>query len=101
MKLFPILKKTPADKIILISSVICFIYFVSLITLSHYEVQIEIVGVFVELLTIPFVILLLLLVFLSIKNSVKTKFSIKSSYFISFLLLVLTIIILTTATICE
>lgn len=96
-----ILKKIPTDKFIIIGSFICFIYFISLVLLSHYKVQITILGVFIELLTIPLILLLIFLTFISIYKIIKAKFNIKSSYYISFLLLLLTIIILIVDTICE
>ena len=101
MKPLQISRKIPTDKFILIGSFICFIYFLSLVMLSHYKVQITILGVFIELLTIPLILLLIFLTFISIKNSIQTQFNIKSSYYISFLLLLITIIILTLDTICE
>ena len=99
MKFSTNFKKLSNDKLILLSSIATFIYFMSLVALSHYEIDIIVLGVFIELLTIPFILLLLFLAFLSIKNTIKSKFNIKSNYFISFLLLGLTIIILIVATI--
>ncbi len=94
MKLSIHYKKLTNDKLIFLSSIITFIYFITLLTLWYYKINIIILGVFIELLTIPFILLLLSLTFLSIKGSTKTKFNIKSNYFISLLLLSLIIIIL-------
>ena len=95
------IKNLSNDKLILLGSTSTFIYFLILIILSRYEINITVLGVFIELLTIPFILLLLLLTFLSIKSNIKTKFNIKSNYFISFSLLLLIIILLVIATIYE
>lgn len=94
-------KKLTTDKLILLGSFSCLIYFMTLTILSHYEIHLRMLGVFIELLTIPLIILLLFLTFFSLKNNIKNKFNIKSNYFISFLLLGLTIIILTISTIYD
>ncbi len=89
------LKKTINNgKFILLGAIACLIYFTFLKILYLYEIDVIIFGVFIELLTIPFILLLGLLTFVSIKNNIKNKFNIKSNYFFSLLLLVLTIIIL-------
>ncbi len=69
MEIFSNLKNLKNDKLILLGAIICLIYFVCLVTLSYYNVNIKILGVFIEPLTIPFIILLLFLTFfLSIKT---------------------------------
>ncbi len=88
------LKKQTNDKLVLLGAIACLMYFTALVVLSRYEINIIIVGVFIELLTIPFILLLVFLTFTSIKNNIKNKFNIKSNYFFSLLLLVFTIIML-------
>ncbi|MDO5974265.1 hypothetical protein [Flavivirga jejuensis] len=95
------LKKTTNSKLVLLGAIICLIYFILLVILSIYKVDIIILGVLIELFTIPFILLLLFLTFISIKNNIKNRFNIKSNYFFSFLLLGLSIIILTIATIYD
>ena len=78
----------------------CLFYFTFLVILSLFdEVDIIIFGVFIELLTIPFLLLLIFLIFITVENNIKNKFNIHSNHFFSFLLLVSTIIILAIASI--
>lgn len=99
MEYFSSLKNRQTSKLILLGSLICLIYFTALLLLSHYKINIAILGVLIELLTIPFLLLLILLLFISIKNIIKNKFSLKSNYSLSTLVLALIIIMLTLATI--
>lgn len=93
------IKKMNNDKLILLSSIVCLIYFSLLIILSIYDIKLVAVGALVELLTIPFIIILLLLTGYSINKSIKNKFNVKSKYFISTIVFLVTIILLIASTI--
>ena len=93
-----IIKKISSDLLALYGSIISFIYFVTLLIISHFNIRYVLIGVFIELLTIPFLLLVLFLTFYAIKNIFKGKPSAKYNSCISLLFLITTIILLVKAT---
>jgi len=78
---------------IVFGSVLILGYFISLQLLSYFDIKVVIIGVFVELLTIPFLLGIPVLLFLSIKFWKKENWILKSSYVISVIALLISIII--------
>ena len=96
-----IIKKISSDVLVLYGSIISFIYFITLLIISHFKIRFVLIGVFVELLTIPFILLLLFLTFYSIRKIFKGKMDAKSNSFISLAILITTIVMLVIATIYD
>lgn len=95
------MNKLVSNRVLLYGSVAAFLYFSSLIVLSVVDLKVTMVGVFAELLTIPFI---LLLVFISISSFVKLRkknFDLRTATFITFLLSILTIALLLLATLLK
>jgi len=85
------MKNLFSNKIILYGSIISLIYFISLKLISDFNITHTLIGVFGELLTIPFIILTIVFTIMSILNWKKEKFKLNSTYFISLIFTVLTI----------
>lgn len=66
------------NKILLYGSIITFLYFSFLIVISIIDLNNSIIRAFAELLTIPFILLLILITTLSLATLVKEKFNIRS-----------------------
>ena len=66
------------NKILLYGSIITFLYFSFLIVISIIDLNNSIIRAFAELLTIPFILLLILTTTLSLATLVKEKFNIRS-----------------------
>jgi hypothetical protein len=93
------MKKQNSNKLMLYGSVVALVYFLTVIALSYFEIYNVFIGVFMELLTIPFLLLVLFITFVSIKRIIKVGIVVTSSPFISFILSLITIIILIIATV--
>jgi hypothetical protein len=93
------MKKPISDKLILYGSIVSLVYFIIVIAFSYFEIYNVIIGVFTELLTIPFLLFVLFITFVSIKRIIKERTVVTSSPFISFILSLITIIILIIATV--
>lgn len=89
------------NKLLPMASLFVLLYFIFLVVISNYNVNIILLGVIVELLTIPFLILLLILFIKSIRDLIKSKFKIKSNSFVSFVLTIITILMLVIVTLTE
>jgi hypothetical protein len=76
---------------IVFGSVLIACYFIGLQLISYFEIKAILIGVFGELLTIPALIAVPVLLFLSVKNWKKETWKINSMYVVSILLLVATI----------
>ncbi len=76
---------------IVFGSVLITCYFIGLQLISYFEIKAVLIGVFGELLTIPALIAVPVLLFLSVKNWKKEAWKINSMYVVSILLLVATI----------
>ncbi len=77
-------------KMTLYGSILSLIYFISLKLISDFNIEYTLIGVFSELLTIPFVLLAIILSIISILNWKKEKFKWNSTYFISLIFTMLT-----------
>ncbi len=73
---------------IVFGSVLIACYFMGLQLISHFEIEAVLIGVFGELLTIPALIAIPVLLFLSVKNWKNEGWKLNSMYVISILLLV-------------
>jgi len=87
-------KKIRKDKALLILSLFVFLYFAFLILIYELKYDAVIIGVFREMLTIPFMVLLLILLVLSTITFIKEKFKIKSYAFYSLIILLFTLSIM-------
>jgi drug/metabolite transporter (DMT)-like permease len=89
-------------KIIPTLSCICLIYFSLLIFISYKQIfPNNFFRALLELFTIPFLILLIVLLGISFKKLHSEKWSIKSKYFFSILILLATLALLIVATILN
>lgn len=75
-----------------------FLYFLLLVIGSNYNLNNVLLGVLVELLTIPFLILLLVLFVVSVKSFTRDNFKFQSDYFVSFTVTLATILMLVIVT---
>jgi cytochrome c oxidase subunit IV len=87
-------KKIRKDKALLILSLFVFLYFAFLILIYELKYDAVIIGVFREMLTIPFMVLLVILLVLSTITFIKEKFKIKSYTFYSLIILLFTLSIM-------
>lgn len=83
----------------LYSSLILFFYFTFLLASYHIGYSNVVIDFFRELLTIPFMVILLLVFIMSIRGLKKEEFKIKSSYIYSLGLSIITIVVLVINTI--
>jgi len=91
-----------AKNIILILSCTCLTYFSLLIFISYKQIFLNIFfGALFELITIPLLMLVIVLLGISFKGLHSEKWSIKSKYFFSILILFTTIALLSVATILN
>ena len=79
---------------LLILSIVVFLYFVLQILATELNYDAVVVGVIIELLTLPFLAILIVNLILSIQAFVKLKFKFNSYPFYSIVILVITVIIL-------
>ncbi len=86
----------------IILSSLCLIYFTILIYLSFNTIVVSdlLVGI-LELITIPFIILVLLICFLSVKKWYLDNFDLKSTNFYSIIILAITLLLLIISTIVN
>ncbi len=86
----------------IILSSLCLIYFTILIYLSFNSIVVNdlLVGI-LELMTIPFVILVFFMSFLSVKKWYLENFDLKSTNFYSILILVITLLLVIISTIAN
>ena len=86
----------------IILSSLCLIYFTILIYLSFNNIVVSdlLVGI-LELITIPFIILVLLMCFLSVKKWYLENFDLKSTNFYSIIILAITLLLLIISTIVN
>jgi asparagine N-glycosylation enzyme membrane subunit Stt3 len=86
----------------IILSSLCLIYFTILIYLSFNTIVVSdlLVGI-LELITIPFVILVFFMSFLSVKKWYLENFDLKSTNFYSILILVITLLLVIISTIAN
>lgn len=87
----PEIKKLRKGKSCLILSLIIFLYFAFLILIYDLKYDAVIIGVFREILTIPFMVLLVVLLVLSTIAFIKEKFIIRSYSFYSLIILLFTV----------
>ncbi len=88
MKLLVYIKNLVFNRKILIGTLITLMYFLFLLLRLHFKINYVIIGVFTELLTIPFFIIPFILLYLSIKNWSKEKWNFKSINIISLIILI-------------
>jgi len=79
------------NRAVLILSLIVFVYFYLMFFISAYRSEYVLIGVFVELLTIPMLIVLAALIVLSVVQMIKENFS--SAYPVYSFILLLAVII--------
>jgi asparagine N-glycosylation enzyme membrane subunit Stt3 len=93
--------KIKKNSYIILSS-LCLIYFTILIYLSFNTIVVSdlLVGI-LELITIPFVILVFFMSFLSVKKWYLENFDLKSTNFYSILILVITLLLVIISTIAN
>ena len=93
--------KTKKNSYIILSS-LCLIYFTILIYLSFNSIVVNdlLIGI-LELITIPFVILLSLMCFLSVKKWYVDNFDLKSTNIYSILILAITLLLLIISTVLN
>jgi ABC-type bacteriocin/lantibiotic exporter with double-glycine peptidase domain len=84
-------KKWATDKNVFIASIVVLVFFSLLILVSELEYNPVIIGVLRELLTLSFLGLFFLLIFIAILSFIKTRFSFKSYAFYSLLIHLLTL----------
>jgi hypothetical protein len=88
------MKNINLKKLTFTCSVISFIYFLLLILYSLEKVNFVLLNVFLEIMTIPFLILLATTSIASIFGLIKEKFNYKSLYILSFIICLINIFIL-------
>jgi hypothetical protein len=91
LNIIPQAKKNKRDKAIFILSGVVFIYFGTLILAYKLKYETTIISVLGEILTIPFVVLLFVLLFLSLRSLIKEKDIFMSYPFYAVLILLLTL----------
>jgi len=89
-----IMKNINIKKLTFTCSVISFIYFLLLILYSLEKVNFVLLNVFLEIMTIPFLILLATTSIASIYGLIKEKINYKSLYILSFIICLINILIL-------
>jgi hypothetical protein len=87
-------KKVKKNKIIFYLSVIILFYFLALLLMHELKYDAFVIGVFRELLTLPFLTLLIVLLGLSIVSLFKEKFITNSYPFFSLIILLITVVLL-------
>jgi cytochrome bd-type quinol oxidase subunit 2 len=90
----PVNSANQNDRLILASSVGTAVYFVIMIGIYHFKIDNQILGFIRELFTIPVVILLIVLFVMSGIGLSREKKKFSSRSFYSFLILILTIVLL-------
>ncbi len=93
------MKKPTPNKLMLYGSIVSLVYFLTVIVFYYFEIYNVIIGVFRELLTIPFLLFVLFITVVSIKKIIKERTVVASSPFISLILSLITITILIIATV--
>jgi hypothetical protein len=89
------MKKLTVNKLLLYWSFSTLIYFILLKIVNDFELDtIVIVGVFKELLTIPFLILLIVVFIALVIRCIKDKFTLKSTNLLSLLFITISIILM-------
>ncbi|PHS66994.1 MAG: hypothetical protein COB12_04855 [Flavobacterium sp.] len=76
---------------IVFGSVLILCYFIALQLISHFDLKAVMIGVLGELLTIPALIVIPVLLFISFKNWKNEGWKVNSMYVVSILLLIATI----------
>jgi hypothetical protein len=92
MNKYNFLQKLSISKQILIGSMLCFIYFLMQFFLHYYKVDTILAGVLTEIITIPFLLLLVALFFASIWFLFSKKETQKSILYLSLLILGATVV---------
>lgn len=95
------MKYMVSNKVLLYGSMLTFFYFMFLLLISAIDLNVTIIGVLAEMLTIPFLVLLAALTIFSLVGFSKEKFNIRSLSFIAMLLSMATIVLLLIATLFE
>jgi len=88
------MKKNSTVKRILYASVFILLFFFGLQLIPYFKIDSIPIGIIVELITIPILIALPILLFIVIRNWKREKWKLRSSYAISFALLMITILLL-------
>jgi hypothetical protein len=90
------LKAGRADKsrIILIASLAVLVYFALMVGIAAHRNQYPLIGVFIELMTLPAFVLLVALIVISTVQWVKQKFRLSSYPFFSLSILLITILLI-------
>jgi len=96
-------EKKVTKNAILVISCACLMFFSFLVYISYNQIIIKNIffGIFVEFFTIPFIILLLVLLWISIREFHSRKWSIKSTYFFSMIILLITVSLIVIATLLN
>ncbi len=89
------------EKSAFVGSLVCFVYFTGLILISYAQFDHVIIGVVVELVTLPLILLLISTLILSSYLWFKEKFSFKSRNFYSFLINTLAATMLVSVSLLE
>lgn len=84
-----------------VGSVICFVYFSALILISYYQLEYVLIGVVVELVSIPLLLMLVSVLILSGYLWYKDHLSVKSRNLYSLLINMLTTTMLVLTTLSE
>jgi hypothetical protein len=88
-------KERKTGIITIIFSLIILIYFIRLVSVSYLHINLTIIeGAFVELFTIPMIILSVILYFYNFNKIYKEGWILKSYYFISLIILTLVVLLL-------
>ncbi|MDB5193544.1 MAG: hypothetical protein JWQ96_3107 [Segetibacter sp.] len=82
------------DKGLLILSIVVFIYFALLVSISELHYSSVLVGGIIQFLTLPFAAILITVLILAIQSFVKHKFKTNSYSFYCLIILLLTIVLL-------
>ena len=86
--------------IYVIFSFISLSFFIMLVYLSHNNIAPSVVGrAILELVTIPFIVLTVVMLFINMKKWFSEKMKLRSASFLSSLILIITIVLMTVATI--
>ena len=82
--------KPAKNKIIFYLSIVNLVYFISILLVDEYKLDATLIGVFRELLTLPFLALLIFIIVMSVVSWIKEKFIINSYPFFSLVISALT-----------
>lgn len=93
--------KFDSNRLLLYGSILAFLYFIALLFISIINLNVTIINAIAELLTIPFILLLIFITIFSAIKISREKLNADSPVFKGLLLSILTIVLLILATIFE